>query len=86
MFVKGEARAGTPARQPVSTARSPGTSLWTACGKVRRKSDQANDGLAGAEARRILLTLLARLKSPQRRGPVAGDPDKAVPLLQSHLG
>jgi hypothetical protein len=26
--------------------------------------------------------LLARLKSPQRRGPVAEGPDKAVPLLR----
>jgi hypothetical protein len=34
----------------------------------------------------ILLTLSARLKPPQRRGPVAWDPEKTVPLLQSPLG
>jgi hypothetical protein len=53
--------------------------------KSERSANAAKDGLAGAKVRLILLILSARLKSTQRLGPVAGDPDNAVPLLQSSV-
>ncbi len=48
--------------------------------RVLNLSQEPEKRPSGANALVYLIAYMARLKSPQRRGPIAGDPREAVPL------